>query len=121
MASSAIGHGNPETDRDLVASVCGMQASRDNAVANRTRRVVLASLGVLKEQKTGSKRSRGVALAVLLMVVLSIGPSVWCVVDDLISGEHLCDVATQFSMLFCVFCPAIAAAVLVAGWARGRF
>lgn len=119
-ADSAMGKGNPESNRDLLAALSGRQASRDGAVANRTRRVVLASLGVMRDRKTVSKRSREVALASLLLVLMAIGPFVWRVVDDLISGEHLCDLPTQFSMLLCVFCPAIVAAALVAGWARHR-
>lgn len=119
-ADSAVGNRSPESDRDLLAGLSGMQASRDYAVANRTRRIVLSSLGVMRDQKTGRTHSRRVALAGLLLVVLAIGPFVWRVVDDLIGGEHLCDLATQFSLLICVFCPAIVAAVLVAGWARNR-
>jgi len=40
------------------------------------------------------------------------------VFDDLIGGEHLCDLTTQLSLLVCVLCPALVAAVLVAGWLR---
>lgn len=117
-AHSAIRGGRPEVDRDLVSALAGTQAARDGAVAHRTRRVVLASLGQLQELKAGRKRSRAVALAVLLLVVLALGPFVWRVVDDLIGGEHMSDIATQFSLLICIFCPALVAAVLVAGWAR---
>ncbi len=118
QAHSAVQDGSPEGDRDLLSSLAGTQAARDAAVAHRTRRVVLASLEQLQEQKAGRKRSSAVALAVLLLVVLAMGPFVWRVVDDLIGGERLGDIATQFSLLICIFCPAIVAAVLVAGWAR---
>jgi hypothetical protein len=40
------------------------------------------------------------------------------VVDDLIGGEHFADLATQLSLLICIYCPAVVAAVIVAGWAR---
>lgn len=118
QAHSAVHGGNAEADRELLSALAGTQAARDGAVAQRTRRVVQASLGELQEQKAGRRRSRAMALAGLLLVVLAIGPFVWRVVEDLIGGEHMADVATQFSLLICIFCPAMVAAVLVAGWMR---
>lgn len=103
---------------DVLSALSGTQAAREGAVANRTRRVVMASLGLMQEQKAGRQRSRGVALAAVLMAVLGLAPFVWRVVDDLIGGELLCDLTTQLSLLVCVLCPALVAAVLVAGWAR---
>jgi hypothetical protein len=117
----AIENTGPSTgpDRsDLVSALSGTQAARDSAVAHRTRRVVLASLGVIEEQKLDRRRGRALALASLVLVVLALGPFIWRVVDDLIGGEHVSDIPTQMSLLICVLCPAMIAAVLVAGWAR---
>ena len=86
----------------------------------RTRRVVMASLGVMQEQKAGRKRSRAVALAAILLVILALGPFFWRVADDLIGGEHISDIATQFSLWVCILCPALLAAALVAGWSRDK-
>ena len=105
-------------DHDLISALTGRQAGLDSAVAYRTRRVVLASLGVMQEQKAGRKRSRSVAVACVLVILLLLGPALWRVADDLIGGERFSDIATQFSLLFCVLCLALVAAVLVAGWAR---
>ncbi len=106
--------------RDLIAALAGKQAGRDRAVADHTRRVVMASLGVMQDQKAGRKRDRSLALASLLLVLLALGPFVWRVFDDLIGGEHIGDIATQASLWVCVLCPAILAAVLVAGWSRSK-
>jgi hypothetical protein len=106
---------------DLLTALAGKQAARDRAVAQNTRRVVLASLGVMQDQKADRKRSRSLALASLLVVLLALGPFVWRVTDDLIGGEHLSDMATQTSLWVCVLCPAVLAAVIVAGWARSKF
>ena len=107
-----------ESDRDLLAALTGTQASHERAVAYRTRRVVAASLGVMKEQKAGVRRNRAVALVSILLVILAMGPFVWRVTDDVISGEHWSDMATQTSLWVCILFPAVLAAALVAGWLR---
>lgn len=107
---------NPE----LLDALTGRQAGRERVVAEKTRRVVMASLGVMEDQKAGRKRSRSLALASLLVVLIALGPFVWRVADDLIGGEHLSDVATQTSLWACILCPAVLAAVLIAGWSRTR-
>jgi len=107
-------------DGDLLSALAGRQAARECAVAQKTRRVVLASLGVIEEQKAGRRRSRALALAAMLLVLLTLGPFVWRVTDDLIGGEHLADIATQMSLWICILCPAVLAAVVVAGWMRSR-
>jgi hypothetical protein len=72
------------------------------------------------EQKAGRRRIRSVALAALLLVVLVLGPLVWWAVDNLIAGEHLSDLTSQFALWVCILCPALVACALVAGWMRNR-
>jgi hypothetical protein len=110
---------NPEeANRDLLEALAGKQAGRDRAVAENTRRVVLASAGVMRDQRADRKRSTSLALAGILLVLLALGPFVWRVADDIIGGEHWSDIATQTSLWVCVACPALLAAALVAGWSR---
>ncbi len=106
--------------RDLLSALAGNQAGRDRAVAHKTRRVVLASLGVMQDQKAGRKRGLAVALAALLLVVVVLGPFFWRVADELIGGELIGDTATEFSLWVCILCPALVAAALVAGWMRKK-
>jgi hypothetical protein len=59
-------------------------------------------------------------MAFILLVVLAWAPFVWRVADDLIEGEPMNDVASQFSLLVCILCPALVAAALVVGWVRRK-
>jgi hypothetical protein len=104
----------------LLAALAGGQAGRDRALAHRTRRVVMASLGVMQEQRAGRQRIRAAALAAIVLVVLSLGPLVWWAVDYLFAGEHLGDLTCQLGLWVCILCPALVAAALVAGWLKNR-
>lgn len=95
-------------------------ADRDRQIAENTRRVVMASLGVVKNQNADNKRTRSIALAATLVVLLVLGPLVWHAVDSIISGERLGDLTSEFNLLVLILCPAILAAALVAGWLRRR-
>ena len=107
-------------ESDLTASLAGQRADRDREVAQKTRRVVMASLGVIKEQKAGRKRVRAIAIASILVFLLVFGPLIWWAVDNLISGEHMGDLTSEFSLWACIVCPALLAAAVVAGWLRHR-
>jgi len=123
LAGNTTGSGNLAADdahRDLLAALAGKDAGRERAVAENTRRVVMASAGVIRDRRADGKRRRAVALASILLMLLALGPFVWRVADDLIGGEHWTDIATQTSLWVCVVCPALLAAALIAGWSRMR-
>ena len=105
---------------DLLEALAGKQASRERIVAEKTRRVVMASFGVMQDQKAGRRRTRSLVLASVLLAILAFGPLAWRVADDLIGGEHISDIATQTSLWACILFPAILAAFLVAGWSRSK-
>jgi hypothetical protein len=105
-------------NRDLISALAGKQAGRERTVAENTRRVVMASAGVMRDQRADRRRSRSLVLAALLLMFLALGPFVWRVTDDLMGGEHWSDMATQASLWVCIAGPAMLAAVLVAGWSR---
>lgn len=111
---------SPATDSDLLASLAGGRAGNDRAVAHRTRRVVLASLGVMQDQEEGRRRIRAVAIASILLVLLALGPIVWWTLDALFAGEHFGDIPCQLRLWACILCPALVAAALVAGWLKHR-
>jgi hypothetical protein len=117
-AGSGTTTGAEDAHRGLLAALAGKQAARDRTVAQKTRRVVRTSLGVMQEQQAGRKRSSALALAALLLGVIALGPFVWHVTEGLLDGEHMADIFTQTSLWICILCPVILAAVIVAGWAR---
>jgi hypothetical protein len=116
---SREGHAAASTS-ELLSALTGREANRERVVAHRTRRVVLSSLGVLKERKQVGTRMRSVTVAISLVVLLLIGPLLWEAIDSLIAGEHLADPGSQLSLLACIVCPTFLAAALVAGWWRHR-
>ena len=112
--------GKPDTPAELLSALSGLEANRERAVAHRTRRVVLGSLGLLNEEKQDRSRARGVAIAIAIVAVLVITPLIWEAVDLFIAGEHPGDPVGQLILWACLACPSLLAAVLVAGWWKRR-
>ena len=112
--------GEPASPRDVVSALAGASADRDRAVAHRTRRVVLTSLGVLEEQRAGHRRSRAVAVAATLLVFFVVGPPVWWIADTLIEEERLTSPVSEIAVWGFFMSTALLASTLLAGWLRRK-
>jgi hypothetical protein len=107
-------------DKEIIGTLAGVQADHERSVARKTRRVVMASLGVIQEQKAGRKRIRAVALAATLIVFFVVGPAVWWIADIFIEEERLTSLVAQLGVWSLLLISALLGCALLAGWLRRR-
>lgn len=103
---------------EVLAALAGTAAETQRNVAEKTRRVVLASLGVMQEQKAGRKRGRAVALAAILVILLVVGPVFFWLIDLLTDEDRIPRLTGEIAVWGFFLCTALLAAGLVAGWVR---
>jgi len=108
------------TRGDLVKAMAGFSGDRERATADKTRRVVMASAGVIQDQRAGRKRIRSMALAATLVVFFVVGPPVWWVADTLIEEEHLTSLVSELAVWGFFSITALLGSALLAGWLRRR-
>ena len=126
MTSGAITETTPETGRDrgshreVLTALAGGDAEMARAAAHRTRRVVMASLGVMQEHKAGLKRNRALALAATLLVFVVLGPPIWWIADTLIEEERLMSAVSEITVWGFFLSTALVASALLAGWMRRK-
>ncbi len=108
------------TNPELISALAGLDANHSRHSALRTRRVVTGSAANLQSQRQSSGRSRNLAIAGVVVVLLLITPLIWYSVDSLVGDQHLTDTVSQLSLLGLLVGSALIAAMLVAGRWRNR-
>ncbi|HEX4285015.1 MAG TPA: hypothetical protein VHZ28_07970 [Terracidiphilus sp.] len=119
MTSGSV-TGTEANTHDLAEALAGSDAGRDRAVAQQTRQVVMASLGVIKERKADHKRTRAVAVAATLLIFFVVGPPVWWIADTLIEEERLTSLVSELAVWGFLMSTALLGSALLAGWLRRR-
>jgi hypothetical protein len=108
------------TRSKITEALAGYSGDRDRATADRTRRVVMASAGVMQEQRAGRKKIRAMALAATLVIFFVVAPPIWWVADTLIEEEHMTSVVSELAVWGFFSITALLGSALLAGWLRRK-
>lgn len=126
MTSHAIPGTGPDTGtdakshREVLSALAGVDGDLARSAAQRTRRVVRASLGVMQEQRAGLRRNRALALAAMLLVLFVVGPPLWWIVENLVEEERLGGALSEIAVWGFFMSTALLASVVLAGWMRRK-
>ena len=118
-SGSVVGNHKP-SQSDLIEAASGIQGDRDRSTADKTRRVVMASAGVMQEQQAGRKKIRAWAIAATLVVFFIVGPPIWWLAETLIEEQHLTSTFGEIAIWGFFSITALLGSALLAGWLRRR-
>jgi hypothetical protein len=117
-SGSALGTHKP-SQNDLIEAVSGLQGDRDRSTASKARRVVMASAGVIQDQRAGRKRVRAWAIAATLVVFFIVAPPIWWLAETLVEERHLTTFG-EIAIWGFFSITALLGSALLAGWLRRR-
>lgn len=121
MSPTGLVAGNHERSKsDLIEAVSGLQGDRDRNLGDKTRRVVMASAGVIQEQQAGRKKIRAWAIAATLVVFFIVAPPIWWLAENLIEEQHLTSTFGEIAIWGFFSITALLGAALLAGWLRRK-
>lgn len=120
---SAIGaaqeHGRA-AHTNLVEAMAGLSGDRDRDAADRTRRVVMVTAGLMQAQQAGRKRIRAMALAATLVIFFVVAPPIWWIGEALIEEEHMTSIVSELAVWGFFLVTALLGSALLAGWLRRK-
>jgi hypothetical protein len=104
---------------ELLAALSGLDANRDRALTNRTRRAVHEASATLQEGRHLSRKSTGIAILTLAGFIVLLSPAIWNSVDDMLGGDFQLDTpGIVAAMAFTLFAAVAAVLFLVGGQSR---
>ncbi|HXS75952.1 MAG TPA: hypothetical protein VN753_07240 [Terracidiphilus sp.] len=120
MSSSGSALGTPKpSQNELLEAVSGLQGDRDRTAADKTRRVVMASAGVMQDQRAGRKKIRAWAIAATLVVFFIVAPPIWWLAETVVEEQHLTTFG-EIAIWGFFSISALLGSALLAGWLRRR-
>ena len=114
------GNAPQSAQKEIIDAVIGLQGDRDRTTSDRTRRVVLASAGVIKDQAAGRKKIRAWAIAATLVVFFIVAPPIWWLAESLIEEQHLNSTFGEIAIWGFFSITALLGSALLAGWLRRK-
>ena len=118
--SGSVARNHEPSQGDLIEAVSGLQGDRDRSLSDKTRRVVMASAGVIQDQQAGRKKIRAWAIAATLVVFFIVAPPIWWLTETLIEDQHLNSTFGEVAIWGFFSITALLGAALLAGWLRRR-
>jgi hypothetical protein len=107
---------------DLLAALNGLDAQRDRALTNRTRRAVNDAATDLREGRNLGRRSSAIALVTLAGFLMLLTPAIWSSIDDMFGGGTLLDLPGIVGALaFTLFAAVAAVLFLIGGQGKRDF
>lgn len=79
----------PQPDPQIIAALAGRDASRDRALALRTRRAVSSALSRRRAERAQERRSLLLAFLLTLALAFALAPAIWAGFDELTGGALL--------------------------------
>jgi hypothetical protein len=107
---------------DLIAALSGLDANRNRALTNRTRRAVHDAATDMREGRHISRRSSAIAMLILAGFLMLLSPAIWSSIDDAFGGGTLLDLPGIVAALaFTLFAAVAAVLFLIGGQGRRDF
>lgn len=119
-SSGSVVRNHKTSQSDLIEAVSGIQGDRDRTAADKTRRVVMASAGVIQDQQAGRKRIRAWAIAATLVVFFIVAPPIWWLAESLIEEQRLSSTFGEIAIWGFFSITALLGSALLAGWLRRK-
>jgi hypothetical protein len=100
-------------DPELLQSLAGMNANRDLAVVQKTRRAVYAAAEELRAERNRRRRNAGLVLLLFATLFMLLTPALWSTLEDFLNGENLLTGAGLVTMFLLMFFSVILTALFM--------